>query len=494
MVITVSIRPKNLINSVHDLIRLAFPDYELITDKTKRADISLEVNCSYVGNNAIFNGIVQSEKGETKFKEAYALKMPDKEREKEVKRLARIFVYKLLCLYMERNINPYGILTGVRPVKIIHRLLDRAYNTEEIIKHVRQEYLIDEQKAKLLSTIASNNRAYLPLHKENQKKISIYIGIPYCPSRCYYCSFPGAVLKNYEQDIPPFLEALYREIHALADCITEKGLEVESIYLGGGTPTVLNEKDLEKILALVSEKYISKATKEITVEAGRPDTISSTKVKIMKDARVNRICINPQTMNDFTLKKIGRNHNQDDVIRAVAECRSAGIEKINMDLIVGLAGEGIRENEYSLERILELRPENITIHSLAVKKGSVIDELEGKSFLSEKMDELEHVIDLYSERLADKNYIPYYLYRQKYIVANMENKGYALPGEFCLYNIQMMEERQTIIGMGGGASSKFVNVNDWSLSSIHNPKNPWQYCNTVDKLISRKVDKLTGLN
>jgi oxygen-independent coproporphyrinogen-3 oxidase len=209
---------------------------------------------------------------------------------------------------------------------------------------------------------------------------------------------------------------------------------------------------------------------------------------------VDRVCINPQTMNDSTLKLIGRNHDEKGVVQSVEWARQAGIKKINMDLIVGLPGEDIQENTYTAKKILKLKADNLTVHTLALKRGSLMAELEGKSRIEERLREVQKGVELFSNLFREQGYIPYYMYRQKYMKANMENIAFAMQGSFCLYNIQMIEERQTIIGMGGGAASKFVQTGDWSLSSVHNPKNPKTYCESVEKLIKRKFDKLQALN
>ncbi len=243
----------------------------------------------------------------------------------------------------------------------------------------------------------------------------------------------------------------------------------------------------------LQEKFISHATKEITIEAGRPDTLSPHKLAFFKRAGVNRICINPQTMQDATLKLIGRCHQASDIKRAVEWAREAGIENINMDLIVGLPGEDLPANIVTGQEILALKPENITVHSLAVKKGSRLAELEGKSGVSQRVEEAKAGIEYFWLAFAQHGYLPYYMYRQKYMKASLENTAYSLPGHFCRYNIQVMEERQTILGLGGAASSKFVNP-DWTLTNLHNPKDPLSYCQKVDALLASKVDKLRALN
>jgi oxygen-independent coproporphyrinogen-3 oxidase len=271
-------------------------------------------------------------------------------------------------------------------------------------------------------------------------------------------------------------------------------LEVENIYWGGGTPSILRQTDLESLFGLLKERYILSADVEITMEAGRPDTLSREKLALFKQLGVNRICINPQTMQAATLKLIGREHSLDDIHNAVQWVREAGIPNLNMDLIIGLPGEGLTEYKSTIKQILALQPENITVHSLAVKKGSLLAGAEGKSQLDQQVGEVQTGLKYIGGILQEKAYLPYYLYRQKYMKANVENTGYSLAGHFCNYNIQVMEERQTIIGLGGGASSKFVSPSDWSLTNLHHPKDPHAYIQRLPDLLARKVDKLKALN
>jgi len=437
-------------------------------------------------------GAVFSAQGNLVLQQEHRLKSSEKE--KESRWLARRFIYDLLGQYLDKDLSPYGILTGMRPVKLVQRFIDQGMGRQKISRLLQEDYRLAEEKAELLLEVADNNRRYLLNANEAEQLVSIYIGIPFCPGKCYYCSFPGAVLKDYDRDITPFLQALRKEMEAVAECLQVKGMSVESVYLGGGTPTVLSAADLEQLFGFLHNRFISGSTLEITVEAGRPDTMTADKLKLLKDAGVNRICVNPQTMNDPTLELIGRNHNREGVVRAVEQVRQVGIQQINMDLIVGLPGEGLREIGKTAGDILQLEPENITVHTLALKRGSVMALVEDRENVNDRTAEVARGVEYFSSAFRNAGYIPYYLYRQKYMKAGMENTGYSLPGHQCLYNIQMIEERQTIIGMGGGAASKFVDSKNWTLTSSYNPKDPYSYCSTVEKLIKRKVDKLWGLN
>ncbi len=491
IILTLNLQPQKLYKDVHELIRMAFPEYEIHDGQFDGADLEICIQLEENAEQVTFTASVKNDLIVTEDKKTYHLNL---HQTKQVGRLTRLFVYNLLCQHLARNINPYGILSGVRPVKIVHRWMDQGKDDQAIIELLQSDYLMEKDKAELLTEIALNNRPYLHSRLEAGRKISIYIGIPFCPSRCYYCSFPGAILQNYDTELKPFLQVLKREMDAIGDCIQDLKLEVDNIYIGGGTPTVLQQTDMGQLFELLHKKFISPASREITVEAGRPDTLSPSILQFMQKNGVNRICINPQTMHDDSLKLIGRNHQEADIERTVDWARAAEIQNINMDLIVGLPGEGLAENIITAEKVLALHPDNITVHSLAVKKGSRLAEMEGKSGLNYRVQEAKAGIDYFQQCMASQGYLPYYLYRQKYMKASLENIGYSRPDHFCCYNIQVMEERQTIIGMGGGASSKFVNPGDWTLTNLHNPKDPLSYCRTVDTLLARKVDKLRALN
>ncbi len=492
MLIFCDFQPEKLYDALHELIRLAFPGCELIRGTAGHDDMALHLIMEESKGAVSLKGAVFSAQGNLVLQREHRLKSSEKE--KESSWLARRFIYDLLCQYLDKDLSPYGILTGMRPVKLVQRFIDQGMGRQKISRLLQEDYRLAEEKAELLLEVAENNRRYLLNANEANQWVSIYIGIPFCPSKCYYCSFPGAVLKDYDRDITPFVQALRKEMEAVAEYLQVKGISVQSVYLGGGTPTVLSAADLEELFGFLHNRFISGSTLEITVEAGRPDTMTMDKLRLLKDAGVNRICVNPQTMNDSTLELIGRNHNREGVVRAVERVRQVGIQQINMGLIVGLPGEGLREIGKTAGDILQLEPENITVHTLALKRGSVMALVEDRENVNDQTAEIARGVEYFSSAFRNAGYIPYYLYRQKYMKAGMENTGYSLSGHQCLYNIQMIEERQTIIGMGGGAASKFVDSKNWTLTSSYNPKDPYSYCSTVEKLIKRKVDKLWGLN
>lgn len=495
MLIVLKLQPSSLYDSIHELIRMAYPGCEISCTESQ-GDMNFDMSLVIEDQAALITAQVHTPQGNHRRQEKCVIPEDIGARLSNwAKQQVRAFTYDLLCELTGENINRYGILTGMRPVKLVHRLFDQGLTPAQIEERLFTEYRLESEKARLLVEIASANRPYLHQADEANQWVSVYLGIPYCPSRCYYCSFPGAVLKDYESDIIPFLEALFREIRAISSYLQERGLKVQTVYLGGGTPTVLSTYHLEQLFAeLRAGGYITGDTVEITVEAGRPDTLDLQKLKVLKVNGVNRICINPQTMNNDTLAVIGRHHDKEGVIQCINWVREVGIEKINMDVIIGLPGEGLTENTNTAQQILSLNPDNITVHTLALKKGSIMAEKENGITPQQRIRQVEAGVALFSELLRQAGYVPYYLYRQKYMKASMENLGYARPGSFCLYNIQMIEERQTIIGLGGGAGSKFIDLKAGRLDSFYNPKNPAAYCQNVEKLISRKVDKLRALN
>ena len=493
MILAMKLQPPEIYKQVHELVRMSFPEYEIYQEEAVDADIHLQISRSVSDQRLFLSGRLQQGSLLTQENHEFAL-TPDQPQENEISRQTRVFIYRLLCHHLGTNINPYGILTGVRPLKILHRWLDQGDSLEQILARLEQDYCMQPEVAGRLAQIAGNNRPYMHSAQQAGRRISLYIGIPFCPSRCYYCSFPGAILTDYDAQMKPFLQSLRQEIEVMGECINELGLQTENIYWGGGTPSVLTEDDLEDLFALLGQYHITSTVRETTVEAGRPDTLSTSKLELLRALGTDRICINPQTMQDATLQLIGRDHRRADIIDAVQRVREVGITTVNMDLIIGLPGEGMAEYKNTLAQILELGPENITVHSLAVKKGSRLAADQGKQSMNELAGEVQAGIHYISQTLQEQGYLPYYLYRQKYMKANVENIGYSLPGSFCCYNIQIMEERQTIIGLGGGAGSKFVNAADWSLVNLHSPKDPGSYVRHLPELLARKVDKLRALN
>lgn len=403
----------------------------------------------------------------------------------------RLAVLKLLSQVLSLPERPWGILMGVRPTKVVHRLLDKGFTTAEILLRLQENYGLAWQKAQLVSQVAQSQRPFLLSPEAAKQKISVYVGIPFCPTRCLYCSFPAYSLEKNKNLVEPFFQALLREVEALGSFIQNQRLEIETVYLGGGTPTSLDAKQLEQLLGHLNNYFSANQSREFTVEAGRPDTIDQEKLRFMLQAGVNRLSINPQSMNNKTLETIGRQHSVEAVWEAFQEARELDFPIINMDIILGLPGEGLEEVRKTLEEIKRLRPENLTCHTMAIKRASLLKErLPSIQLASE--GEVEAMLDLVNQSTQEMGLLPYYLYRQRYILGNLENVGYTLPGQECIYNIQMMEERQTVIALGGGSVSKIIYPPEWKVERHFNPKCPRTYAEQIEAIIKQKLD-LIGL-
>ncbi len=395
--------------------------------------------------------------------------------EKEIKHINNLFLYDFLSQYTKKE-NPYGILVGVRPLKLMHKLLDKECTYEMIKENLYNNYRITEEKINLLYRTALIERKYL-----KGDNLSIYLCIPFCPSRCVYCSFPSNDLNKKGSLLDQYMTALLEEIK-----IIEKYKErVDCIYIGGGTPGVLSYEQFNILFYALNEMIDLHSLKEFTVEIGRPDTITAEKLSLFKEYGVNRICINPQTMNDNTLNLIGRKHNAEDIIDKMLLAKKYHFDMINMDVILGLPGENINDVKNTFEKILYLDPENITVHTLALKSSSDLKK-NIDDYIFTKSTELKEMLEYVEEVLSD--YSPYYLYRQKNILGNFENIGYSKENKESLYNIRVIEERHTILAFGAGASSKFYK--DKKLIRYANVKGLEDYIKNIDKLMKDKIDIL----
>lgn len=397
----------------------------------------------------------------------------------------RLLVRALLQDYFQMPASPWGILRGIRPAKLVHRLLDSGRPTTAIRALLCEAYDVESGKAALVTDIAVRQRPFLLSGEEARRLVSIYVGIPFCPSRCAYCSFPSFPIMGAGQKVEKFLAALRREVEAVGHFLARHGLKVQTIYVGGGTPTSLPDREFEQLLTDVRQAFHSKALREFTVEAGRPDTLTPDKLSLMRAQGVDRISINPQTMREHTLQIIGRSHGSADVERVFRLAREIGFSNINMDIIAGLPGETPQDMADTLARIAELQPDNLTVHTLAIKRGSNL--IESSGYLLPPGDMVGEMLKLCAAAAQNWRLVPYYLYRQKYMAGNLENVGYALPGKECLYNIQIMEERQTILGLGAAAGTKAVSPGDWKVTSCYNPKDVPAYVHDLPIHLERKL-------
>ena len=414
----------------------------------------------------------------------------------EVNRLVKKNLYRLLVEDFGLDDVPYGILHGVRPTKIIQRWIREGFGVtsqgvidrDKICRRICSDFLTERDKAELLTEVALRQ---LPIINRGEKKISVYVGIPFCRTRCLYCSFPSNVLPA-ENVIAEFMTALTRDVEAAANAINRHGLEVQTIYIGGGTPTALPEKFFAEMIELVHKNFYGAGVEEFTVECGRPDTITAEKISAMKNFGVTRVSVNPQTMHQKTLDIIGRQHTVEDVTRAFNDLRAASDWLINMDLIIGLPGERLADFKLTLEKILELAPDDVTIHSLAIKRGSKLqmrlaDELNKPEDFDLPDDlEVREMADYASKVLRGENFYPYYLYRQGYMSGQIENVGWCKRGAEGIYNVQIMGERQMILGVGAAASTKIPDNEAWKIRTAFNAKDLKTYMRDIEKYIARR--------
>ncbi len=403
-------------------------------------------------------------------------------REKKVK--LKKLVYQILANYTEQMM-PWGILTGIRPTKIVHECRLKGMSEEAIATLLEEDYCIAKDKVRLMVDVATAETKVLVANQHDE--ISIYIGIPFCPTRCVYCSFTAYSIEAKKQHVAAYLDALCKEISYIAEA--KRGCRIRSLYIGGGTPTSLDEAQFERLLSHISTCFDTAQIGEYTVEAGRPDTITRAKLEVMKQNGVGRISINPQTMNQKTLDVIGRRHSVAAIKEVFAIAREVGHTNINMDMILGLPGEEVSDVAYTLDELAKLAPENITIHTMAIKRASRLKQEQQQYKLTE-VDKIQQMLALCKERTEAMGLKPYYMYRQKDMLGNFENVGYTKPGYECIYNIEIMEEKQTIIAAGAGATTKVVHQKGERIERVPNVKGLEEYIARIDEMIERKRQAL----
>ncbi|MDD3278100.1 MAG: coproporphyrinogen dehydrogenase HemZ [Lachnospiraceae bacterium] len=402
---------------------------------------------------------------------------PRQEYKNHVKRL----VYRSLVKQTGQEL-PWGNLTGIRPTKIPMQLLEDGKTNVEAAQYMRDTYSVSPEKTALAITIANRER-YILQNIDYEHGYSLYVGIPFCPSICLYCSFGSHVLKQWAHMVEAYLDALCKELTFISEQM--KDWTLDTIYIGGGTPTTLEPPQLERLLSHIQTHFPLQRVLEFTVEAGRPDTITPEKLEVLKRFPVTRISINPQTMNQKTLDLIGRKHLVEDVVEQFHLARSMGFDNINMDLIVGLPGEHAQEVAHTLEEMQALRPDSLTIHSLALKRATRLnlfkDQYEEISF-----ENSQEIMKMTEDCARNMQMGPYYLYRQKNMAGNFENVGYSTAGKEGIYNILIMEEKQTILAAGAGASTKFVFDHGKRIERVENVKDLKNYVERIDEMLERK--------
>ena len=379
------------------------------------------------------------------------------------------------------SIRPkWGVLTGIRPVKLAMQLHDMGLSEEEIRKKLKEERLVSDEKLDLLLTTMEHELEIRASSRPNS--VSLYISIPFCPSRCSYCTFTSHSVEKAAKLIPQYVELLCGELKDIAVLIDEIGLHLETVYMGGGTPTVLTAKQLDRVLSTVNESFDMTGVRELTVEAGRPDTITAEKLAVLKKNGVGRISINPQTMDDEVLAAIGRKHTAEDGKNAFALAKTFGFDSINMDLISGLPGDNMEKFHKTIAEVIAMNPDNITLHTLTVKHGANLAPM-AQSVFAATADAMNEYA--YGE-FAKAGYFPYYLYRQKGTVDNLENVGFCKPGKEGIYNIFIMDETHTVLSAGAGGVTKLKAPYDKKIERIFNFKYPYEYIERFELMNERK--------
>lgn len=482
-------------NDVCEVIRLfaAVPSVELTVEggfSSGETKLSALLQKGAMGDR-VYSARAEFFDGERTFAYEYTLCADDTDSEKPMllsergaflenkrleKRCLKIAVFRALKEAFPDAPLPWGSLTGIRPTSLLRDLSER-YGEGAALTMLRDEFEVSADKIELASRIVSAQRPVIESIKPSD--IDVYIGIPFCRTRCLYCSF-ASELRTKKTDMAGYLDALKKDISLGAALARSHGLNVRAAYLGGGTPTVLTEDELDSLLYHAANEYGFARGMELTVEAGRPDTITEAKLRVLKRNGATRISINPQTMNDKTLALVGRDHTSADIRACYHMAREIGFDSINMDLIAGLPGETASDMEKTCEKALELAPDCLTVHTLAIKRSSRLHE-KLEHYELPPVSEVERMTAVGAECASQLGMLPYYMYRQKYMAGNMENVGYSLPDKVCLYNIDMMEDRLSIIAHGAGAMNKRVFSGEKRIERVPNPKDIATYIEKVER-------------
>lgn len=382
---------------------------------------------------------------------------------------------------------PWGILYGVRPARFWHSISDK-YSKEQARQIFAQKYLVSPEKLSLVEQVAENENKIISLSAN--KSFSLYVSVPFCPTRCSYCSFVSHSIEKAAALVEPYVDLLVREIEQTAIYAKELGLRLESVYYGGGTPTTLSAKQLTRIAAAIRDNFDLSCLREYTVEAGRPDTVSADKLAALKAAGVGRISINPQSFNDNVLSAIGRRHSVKQTLDAFELARNAGFDNINMDFIAGLPKDDVESFKHSIKTAVSLGAESITVHTLCLKSGAYMVTRDNV-FDTGDIDTVAEMVDFSREYLSAAGYVPYYMYRQGKSLGNLENVGWSKPGSECLYNVFMMDETHSVFAVGAGAVTRLKNPLSGKIERIYNYKYPYEYIDGFDNMLKRK-EKITS--
>lgn len=483
----------NFLYDVHSLVKAFYPgedvkvfvdgDKDLVSDNGPQIEVVYNENNSEIRILEIEDTEATESSGEQpKMHEVLHLISEEEsyDNRAEYKNCLKQVIYKALSQYLNKEL-PWGTLTGIRPTKIAVSLIEEGKSDEEVAKHYKDVYLASEEKTNLAIEIA--HRELGILSKINSKDgYSLYLGIPFCPTTCLYCSFTSFPRALYAKQIEEYISCLKKEIDYVADNFKDKVLD--SVYIGGGTPTTLTAEELHELITYLQAKLDWSTVKEFTVEAGRADSITRDKLQTMYDLGVTRISVNPQTFKQDTLDLIGRRHTVEQVLEAYALAREIGFDNINMDLIAGLPGETIDDVRNTLEKCKELKPDSLTVHSLAVKRASKLGAWIEENGI-DRINNTDEIMQMCAAYAKEMQVNPYYMYRQKNMSGNLENVGYATEGKEGIYNMLIMEEVQTIVALGAGTVTKRV-YGDGRIERCDNVKDVSLYISKIDEMIDRK--------
>ena len=458
--------------NVYHIIKAFFPSEEVITSVDEEASCYVEVCLPDEGGRLAVD--------EEQLADAMRQRGAAPKEQKELKYWIDVCLYRRLLKLTGRSLA-WGILTGVRPTKIAMQRAEEGWDRDRFVPWFQEECMVSGRKAELAWEIAKREQAMLG-RLDYEEGYSLYVGIPFCPSVCTYCSFSSGALSDWKDRVGEYLEALQKELVFIAKRSRDRKLN--TVYIGGGTPTTLTADQLDGLLTCIDAHFSREYLLEYTVEAGRPDSITAEKLKVLKRHGITRISINPQSMQQKTLDMIGRKHRVEEIAAAYRMARELGFGNINMDLIVGLPGETVDDVRNTMEEVAKLSPDNLTVHSLALKRAARL-KMFPENFQGMKMENTWEIIALTAEYARNMNLLPYYLYRQKNMAGNFENVGYASPGKAGLYNILIMEEVQSIVALGAGSISKRVEPGR-KIERSENVKDVSQYIERIGEMIERK--------
>ena len=479
---------------IHSLIKAFYPaeDVKVFEKGTKELESTIgmpECSVLFEDGSIVFSIRTKEEDGkningearaEVKDKIVDAVIIEEDEERSSVKCKLKNLIYSVMSKYTGK-VLPWGNLTGIRPTKIAYGLLEEGKTEDEVISYMEKVYDCTKEKAELSIDIANRERKLLStLHYENG--YSLYLGIPFCPTTCLYCSFTSYPIGLWKKRVDEYLTAMEKEIDFVSEIYKKKILD--TVYIGGGTPTTLEPDELRRLLSYIKNKFDFSTVQEFTVEAGRADSITGEKLEVLKEFGVTRISVNPQTMKEETLKIIGRRHTVEQVKETFKLAKEVGFPNINMDLILGLPGETQEDVMHTMEEVKKLAPDSLTVHSLAIKRASKLNQWIEEHGI-ETLNNTEETMEIASKAAMEMNMKPYYLYRQKNMSGNLENVGYATEGNFGIYNILIMEEKQTIVAIGAGTITKRV-FSDGRIERVDSVKDVGLYIEKIDEMIERK--------